>query len=290
MNKIVRYMRAKRDPAMALVLEVDRIEAALESRLMSKLSDTVFKSIRGVDAINPVKGKDYFTPQEIAQVIAYIESRIRIPKDGVGHPGKNGRDADEQAIIEAVIKAIRVPEDGKTPIPGIDYPTNAQIQALVYTEIAALFALKPKGKDGITKEEVDQLVGKIQQKIDFAEHAKEIARALETLKGTHRLDYNSLKNTPTTSGARTHTLHRGGGATGTVSSPMYYDLSSLTDGATKIFTIPTNTRVVWVGGTDVPGGQYRQTTDYTGSGTTTLTLTSEVVAPSQGATLHLIYV
>lgn len=78
-------------------------------------------------------------------------------------------------------------------------------------------------------------------------------------------------------------VHRGG------TSVLYYDLSSLCDGVTKSFTIPTNSGVVWVGGTDAPAGQYRKTTDFSVSGNT-LTLDAAMLAPSTGATLHLLYI
>lgn len=81
----------------------------------------------------------------------------------------------------------------------------------------------------------------------------------------------------------------GGSSGGGGDVVRYYDISSDLDGVTKVFTIPKNQRVLWVGGTDAPGGQYRQTTDYTRTATT-LTLTSEVIAPLSGSTLHINYI
>lgn len=160
------------------------------------------------------------------------------------------------ASFEARVSKMRGKqgEDGRTPIKGIDYTDG-----------------KPgePGKDG-SPDTGGQIVAKVNalpptpdMQID-ASHIKNLDRYIKKEK-------------------KGKTIHRGG------SSPLYYDLSSLCDGVTKSFTIPSNSSVIWLGGTDAPTGQYRRTTDYTVSGNT-LTLTSEVIAPQVGATLHLIYI
>lgn len=111
---------------------------------------------------------------------------------------------------------------------------------------------------------------------------QQIKTKLETLRGNDRLDASAIKNLPTALYGKKR-LGRGTG------SPVFTsDLSSQCDGANKTFTIPTNTRVLLLIGTDFPI-LYRPTTDYTVSGTT-LTLTSAVNAPSSGATLSVLYV
>lgn len=77
------------------------------------------------------------------------------------------------------------------------------------------------------------------------------------------------------------------GASG--SAPQVYDLSSFCDGVTKTFTVPTNSSILGVWSTQFPHN-YRPLIDWTGSGTTTLTLTGEVSAPATGQTLYIIYV
>jgi len=265
LTKLQRYARAKKDPAMALVLEMDRVKA----EIMAEVSQDLLASIRGRDGITPIKGKDYFTPNEISQVIEFIRKSLTLPKVLKGQDGRHGKDG----------------KDAPLPVAGVDYPTEDQLRGIIYTEIGSIFALKPKDDGKISRDEVNRLIGKLQQKIDWKANAAEIARALESLRGKEQLDYSALKNTPPSDSERRRVIHRGGGE-----SVQYYDLSALTNGVTKTFTIPANKRVVWVGGTDAPGGQYRQGTDYTGSGTTSLTLTSEVAAPTQGSTLHLMYV
>lgn len=69
----------------------------------------------------------------------------------------------------------------------------------------------------------------------------------------------------------------------------YYDLTSQCDGLTKTFTVPINRKIIGVFGTQFPIN-LRPDIDWTGSGTTTLTLTSEVGAPQTGQTLWILYV
>ena len=75
-----------------------------------------------------------------------------------------------------------------------------------------------------------------------------------------------------------HGGHNTGGAT-----PQSVDLSAQLDGLTKSFTIPANTAIIGVFGSSAPF-IFRPTTDYTGSGTTTITFTASVDAPSALAT------
>lgn len=222
-TKLSTYARAKKDPALAIAYAMERIEteleAKLEAKLMAKISDTFnpallqesLRYMRGEDGYTPKKGSDYFTEEEKEELITYIQSQIRIPEDG--------EDADEQRIVDSVLKNITLPElpvfeapqDGYTPQAGIDYPTEDQIKALISTEISYLFSIKPKDK-GVTRDEINKMIGKIQQKIDWKAQAQEIARALETLKGKEKLDYNALKNLPEIPRGAKHTLHRGGGS------------------------------------------------------------------------------
>ena len=158
------------------------------------------------------------------------------------------------------------------------------MQSIIFTEIGALFAMKPKA-GGVSKEAVKEMLKGVSKKLDISEYSVDIARGLEKLKGKDRLDYNSLKNTPDfASKDFVKGQMRGGG-----NVVKYSDLSDQTDGAKKVFTVPINKRIIWVGGTDAPGGQYRQTVDFTAS-LATLTLTSEVIAPTADATLHIIYI
>lgn len=233
---------------------------------------SIKKGQQGDAGATPVRGKDYYTEADKSYIISFVQSRIRVPKDGKnGADGQNGRDGRDGS-------------DGYTPVAGVDYPTKEQLGKMISDGVYTLFSNK-KDKKTVSKEEVANLIGKLQEKVDFKERASEIARALETLTGGNKLDYKALKNTPSIpkdGGGKIYA--RGGG-----SEVKYYDLSASCDGSTKTFTVPTNKRIVGVFGTDFPT-TYRPTVDWTGSGTTTLTLTAEVDAPTSGSTLFIIYV
>lgn len=175
-------------------------------------------------------------------------------------------------------------EPGKTPVPDVDYPTVNMVKKMIEGEIAVTLQ---DHKTGMPAEMVMKAIGKAFEKLD----PKVIARALETLRGQDRLDYEALKNRPGTpvGGEHQRTLHRGGG-TASGAQTYEYDLSNFCDGVTKSFTIPANTRIVAVLCTDAPAGFYRKTVDYTGTGTTTLTLDAAVAAPNTGASLSVLYV
>ena len=74
-----------------------------------------------------------------------------------------------------------------------------------------------------------------------------------------------------------------------VKESFYYDLTDQCNGILKEFTVPSNKQILGVFGTQFPVN-YRPVVDWTGSGTSTLTLTAEVGAPQTGQTLYIIYV
>lgn len=148
--------------------------------------------------------------------------------------------------------------DGRTPVAGIDFviPKNGS-----------------DGKDG-SPDTGDQIVQKI----------NELAIRPEL-----QIDAKHIKGLPKGDAKWTKRLGRG------TSSPILaYDLSDYLDGATKVFTIPANKRIVNIVGSSSPF-TYRPTTDFgtTGTGNTTLTFTSSVDAPSAlatGQTLIVLYI
>lgn len=102
-----------------------------------------------------------------------------------------------------------------------------------------------------------------------------------------KIDAAHIKNLPSLAASEIKRITRqvkgGGGDTVRVE-----DLTSQTDGTTKVFTITRNQRVLMLVCPDFPI-IYRPTIDFTVSGTT-LTLTDAVGAPSLGQTLLLLYV
>lgn len=268
MSKLFAYALSKKDPAtaLALSLEMQRIEKVLETKITNK----ILNNMRGKDGYTPVLGRDYYTESDIKKIVNYISSKIRVPEDGKkGEKGKDGKNG----------------KDGYTPIAGKDYPNEKEVLKIVNTEVSALFA--SQSKKNITRDEVQQLIGKIQHKIDWKEQAQEIARALESIKiDKEKLDYNALKNKPevpsnNTIDSRVRGILRGGG-----DRIRVHELTGT--GATKTFTVPTHKRALLVISTDFPI-LLKSTVDFTTSGTI-LTLTDAVPTPISGASIAFLYV
>lgn len=246
---------------------IDRLKAKWEARLRSMY----MAAARLLDELEPKLAKEF---EQMA------EQKLEAIPHLKGEPGAPGK-----TPVKGVDYDDGKPGDpGRTPIPDVDYPTIQRVQKMIEGELAV--ALQDK-ETGMPAEMVMKAITKALEKFD----PKLIARALETLRGADRLDYEALKNRPGTpvGGQHQRTLHRGGGS-GTGKETYEYDLSSFCDGVTKSFTIPANTRIVAVLCTDAPAGFYRKTVDYTGTGTTTLTLDAAVAAPNTGASLSVLYV
>ncbi len=86
----------------------------------------------GKDGYTPQKGKDYWTESEINKVISYIQSKIRTPKDG--------KDANEPRIVKEVLDKIAKPKDADeilivnkvlARIPKVESDTAKQIIAKI---------------------------------------------------------------------------------------------------------------------------------------------------------------
>lgn len=169
-------------------------------------------------------------------------------------------------------------KDGMTPVKGVDYfdGTDAVVdeEAIVQSVLDKIPPYLP-GKDAVVNE--DEIIKSL----------------LKTLKKKRILDVSYIKGLEGFSkdgiNYRFEELMHGGGGTSAGSITYSVDLSSQCDGVNKVFTVPTNTNFVLLTGTDAPI-IYKLNTDYTGSSTTTLTMTSQVNAPSLGATLILTYI
>ena len=105
---------------------------SLFNRLEVMKGDKGEKGDPGEDGYTPVKGKDYFTNQELIAIIEHIQSQVR---DGEkGDAGPRG-------------------EAGYTPVKGVDYFTKAEKQALVSDVLSKI----PKDKD-VRPEDIVKLV------------------------------------------------------------------------------------------------------------------------------------
>lgn len=94
-------LRRLRDPNFAM--------AEVLGSVMGKV-----QTIKGEDGYTPVKGKDYFTEEEVRSVISFIESRIKKPADG-----EDGADGKDGAIGPRGPKGESIKgEKGDTGAPG----------------------------------------------------------------------------------------------------------------------------------------------------------------------------
>ncbi len=278
-------------PAQQLTIEEIRSQLLSDPEFVPQLATAIISGIKeiakgdpgekGVDGKTPQRGVDYFTEDDIRSIAPSVLKHITLPRNGRdGLNGRNGRDADEEAITRAVLERLPKPKAGK------DFPSYDQVRALV-----ASAAESTTLKFVPTDDKISEIATRVFSALEFTDHAEKIARALEGLTGEKRLSYAALRDAPgvklydgAKKGAtRAGRLHRGGGG-----SPIYgYDLSSQCDGSNKTFSVPTHSRAIMLIGTDTPI-VYKPTTDYSVTGTT-LELTSAVPAPLSGATLIFEY-
>lgn len=268
--KTRRYLAMKRDPSGSVSAFMESMEATAEAIAL----DTVEKVV-GKHSAELKKTLDKETKKELDKLPArtkeleaefrrMVRAKIESLPQIKGAPGAPGDPGD----------------DGRTPVEDVDYLSRASSMSYVATLVTAAF--ERMKKEGMTRKAMEKA-------IEEAFVPRKIARSLEALAPAEKLDYHrGLKNQPSeVTDSKKHTLHRG---TSSSKQTYYYDLSGFCDGGTKSFAIPSNTRVIAVSGTDAPGGIYRPLVDWTGTGTTTLTLTAQVATPQTGATLYILYV
>ncbi len=122
---------------------------------------------QGKDGYNPEKGKDFYTPEEIASIkqeilteatpnderlTSLIIPLIPEPIQGEkGEPGIPGKPADEQRIFESVLASIPDPIPGKDGSPDTPEIIAEKLNTLKDAIDASVI------KDGVTKKEVEQI-------------------------------------------------------------------------------------------------------------------------------------
>ena len=195
-----------------------------------KFPESVEMNLRGVSVIKikgnkgekPIAGIDYIIP-------------------------KNGKDVDEEKIINQILEKIPKPENGKMPIAGVDFPIP---------------------KDG------------------SPDSAEDIRNKLELLEEDERLDKKAIKGLDEIerlARQKGGTIIGGGYVNRGMVKAL--DLSASLDGSTRTFDIQAVWKVISVHLSSFPT-ILRETVDYTWT-PTSLTLTSEVsdAALSAGQTL-----
>jgi hypothetical protein len=114
----------------------------------------------------PTKGVDYFTPQEIQDIVNQVQARVKDGKDG-----KDGADAvvDYEAIIRDVVPLIPKGKDGKDAL--VDYES-------IIEEVLAQIPDPKDGKDGKSVS-IDEVVSKLKKEDVFGEMEKRVNEAHE---------------------------------------------------------------------------------------------------------------
>lgn len=172
----------------------------------------------------------------------------------LGKP-KDGKDADEEMIINRILSEIPKPKDGKTP-------QKKELEKLIKPLI-------PKApKKGV--DYFDGLNGSPDEPKEIADKLNTLQNVVEkeVIKGLVEL-FQDVKNMKQGAGKKLFVRGGGGHPNNT------YDLSPYLDGVTKTFTIPKNWRVIDVQIGTIP--PLRPTIDYT-STANTITFTDEIDA------------
>lgn len=139
---------------------------AVSTTLLTKLSQNMdkIKGDQGPSGYTPVKGKDYFTENEINQLAKHIQSNVKNGEQGKqgiqGIPGPKGEDG----------------KDGLTPVKGIHYWTQSDQSRIVSDVLARV----PKPKDGISPD-INTIVSKV------TEEVKKTPVNFKDIKGTEQL-------------------------------------------------------------------------------------------------------
>jgi len=214
---IEKLTKFARNPQVALHMEAmesneylqdiaDKLEKHTEP--LEKVNEFL-KAVKGEKGDSPVRGVDYFTDEEIKDFKNEIQSKIRVPEDGYtprkgidyfleeeiedwleritpikGLHYNDGKDADEEKIISAVLSKIPIPKDGKDGIS----PKPLEPKVVANEAIKILTSLKGKDRPSLY-----------------------VFKEGEELMGTVRLHQNMMKNMPKSLLEGDQRWHGGGG-------------------------------------------------------------------------------
>lgn len=210
------------------------------------------------------------TVETIEEGIAEIFKGISLIKGEQGIQGEKGGKPSKNELIEIIKPLIPEPikgDFGYTPIKGIDYLTDTEIE-LIKTEVTPVI-----GEDYFTKEEINKIKKELTPKKgkDYLtkKEIEKIKKEITPVKGKDYFD-----------GVSVQIPFGGAGSHGRE------DFTSQCNGVLKIFTLTQSYRAgtVTLLSTQFPI-IYRPGVDFTESGDKQITLTSEVGAPETGQTL-----
>lgn len=216
---------------------------SLEGELGSLISDILVETLeRKLYPVKPVKGKDYFTEDEVVEFLDRIT-----PKKGVHYfDGENGEKGEKGDKGDRGLTGERGPR-GETGKDGKGI-TKSELRTTVED---ILSSKKASDFGAITMDELEEI---------FVSKDKKSKKSLEA-----RL--NALQDA---------VMRNYGGHGG--SRPTYYDLSSQLDGVTKTFTIDRHSKIISITSSSAPF-TFRPIVDFTDTATT-VTFVSSIDAPS----------
>lgn len=259
-----------RDQINSLISEQKRIKQAILAHQKEQRSPlTVFEQFvsevldKRIEALKkevlnalqgaiPVKGIHYFDGEKGEKGEKGEDSMIP------GEKGEDGKDADEGTIIKSVLASIPTPKDGRD-----GKNVSPKEARMILSELLSELSASDFG--AATKKDMELLLKTYEGK-----SAKTLEKRLVALQDSVMRNYG------------------GHGGKSVASAPKLYSLSSQLNGSKKSFTIPANIVITGVFGSSAPF--VFEPTDYTGSGTTTITFGSGVDAPSALATGQTIIV
>lgn len=229
----LQQLREMRDPS----LRMDRVLREMMMAETIRKMDMV-KGEKGDPGHTPVKGVDYFTAEEVSQIIAYVQSQVKNGKDG--KDGLNGFDG------YAPIKGVDY-FDGETPKKGVHYWTPSDISTMVAETVKRL----PK-----------------QNAVTAADVISEIKKNPFSMKDLG--DYEDIKDLPQLIKFLKRGGFRGGAGTATSAVVTILTTPSTVNDTNKDFTFSSKPTIVYVN-----GNGYREGAGWTwNAGTLTATLDS----------------
>lgn len=232
----------------------------------------------------------------LADIKAEGAKPLNVTFNGAFIKGDKGDSPTSEQLISLIQPLIPEPvkgDNGYTPVKGKDYRDG--IDAVPINEEDILKKLIPHipppviPRDGIdgtntTAEEVLALIRSLEGK-EAENFGKKLGKMIDIsyIRNAQTFMFNGKR-------IKIEELMHGGGSSTSSSITYSSDISSQCNGSNLVFTIPTNTSVILLTGTDAPI-IYKQGTDYILSGVGNITLTmSGVNAPSLGATLIVTYI
>jgi hypothetical protein len=146
---LVPYLVGNRNETKGLneTLKAILEESKKKEQYEVEISDSLKEELKGKDGSTPIKGVDYFTDEEIQNLVELIKEAVT-PILGVDY----FTEEDEQALIEKVKASIEAPKNGKpgkngkTPKKGEDYFTEDDIKTIAEVVVDLVLEQLPEPK------------------------------------------------------------------------------------------------------------------------------------------------